>query len=42
MKTGLSVREAAAELGLHRNVVFRWRHRLSGPRRGGLADTVAV
>ena len=28
MKVGLSVREAAAELGLHRNVVFRWRHRL--------------
>lgn len=28
MKAGLSVREAAAELGLHRNVVFRWRHRL--------------
>lgn len=28
MKAGLSVREAAAELSLHRNVVFRWRHRL--------------
>ena len=28
MKAGLSVREAADELGLHRNVVFRWRHRL--------------
>lgn len=28
MKDGLSVREAADRLGLHRNVVFRWRHRL--------------
>ncbi len=28
MKAGLSVLEATAELGLHRNVVFRWRHRL--------------
>jgi transposase-like protein len=28
MKDGLSVRDTARQLGLHRNVVFRWRHRL--------------
>lgn len=28
MKEQLSVRDAAEQLGLHRNVVFRWRHRL--------------
>ena len=28
MKDGLSVRDAADVLSLHRNVVFRWRHRL--------------
>ncbi|HUX23106.1 MAG TPA: IS1595 family transposase [Burkholderiales bacterium] len=28
MKNSLSVRETALKLGLHRNVVFRWRHRL--------------
>ncbi|MDT7524423.1 IS1595 family transposase [Rhodoferax sp. TBRC 17198] len=31
MKVGLSVRETAEQLGLHRNVVFRWRHRLMPP-----------
>lgn len=31
MKAGLSVRETAQQLGLHRNVVFRWRHRLMPP-----------
>lgn len=31
MKDGLSVRETAERLELHRNVVFRWRHRLMPP-----------
>lgn len=28
MKAGMSVRATAKQLGVHRNVVFRWRHRL--------------